>query len=285
MARMTDLIKSIPTEFFWPLIGILLLVAGVMFFTTFSSRRKVALIKRTPIRKLGFAAPGLVAIEGTIEGIRPEKLRAPLTQSECCWYSSTVEKYDRLEHDRESSPSWSTIDSQRSATACTLSDATGSCVIHLDGAEVIPTDFSLWHGSSPEPTERNPERRAAYEPTGSSISVSNRSTHQYRYREERIYDGNSIFVIGNLVPYTPQEDSDAPVEGDEWEDDIEVVDDPHLENALTRARQRLRDCAIVSALPRNELIQKLDMGAKGGLYIGIVMLVLASFFVWARFGS
>jgi hypothetical protein len=139
-----------------------------------------------------------VELEGHAELLPGEPIRAPLTDAECCWWRYKIER-------RGQKNNWSRVEHGASDSIFMLRDDTGRCLIDPEGAEVTPTDRSVWYGHSRHPENRRPDRS----PVKSGFSWSWGSSYgglvtgsigsgRYRYTEERIYPGNAVYLIGHF---------------------------------------------------------------------------------------
>jgi hypothetical protein len=129
-------------------------------------------------RALGMATAGYRELQGQAGG-RWQLLVAPLTGAPCCWCGARreVDAVDDLEEIR-----LETVRSVTSSAPLLVRDTTGVCAVHVDGAEVTPTDRSQWTGATLEPEDRNPPRHGvADSPTG-MLQIAGTSTSLYRYR-------------------------------------------------------------------------------------------------------
>ncbi len=142
-------------------------------------------------------------LEGAAEALPGEPILAPLTSARCCWWRYQVER--RRDENR-----WHRVEHGTSDGIFVLRDGTGACLVDPDGAEVTPSDRSVWYGDSQRPLNLSPERSAVRPqgwswswPLGSrtllsaAISADFRS-QAYRYTEERIYPGDRLYVIGDF---------------------------------------------------------------------------------------
>jgi len=93
-----------------------------------------------------------------------------------------------------------------------LQDSTGLCHIDPEGADVTPTDKSVWHGHDRYPQSHKPKQSKA---TGGMAKLTKilgsdlLSSGRYRYTEEHIYDGDPLYAIGlfKTVDYEAQKEN------------------------------------------------------------------------------
>lgn len=185
---------------FWILMAFLGVIAGACFYGAFNFLRKARLIEDTPTAKIRSAAQGFIELNGTAQPDGETRIISPLTDSECCWYRYEIEK--------KGDKNWSTVEKGSSEHPFIIEDDTGRCIILPKGAEVAPTDQSIWYGSSRQPADRSPARKRIKASVGSmrikidsgfnsNITLGSLFT-QYRYTEERIYAGDLLYALGHF---------------------------------------------------------------------------------------
>lgn len=183
---------------FWVWLGVLSVLATGCFYGAFVFLKRSRLIIDTPTAKIRSAAQGFIELEGTARFNTDNPLMAPLTDSPCCWYRYEIEK--------KSGKDWRTIESGSSEEPFVIEDETGRCIVLPKGASVTPTDQSAWYGSSQQPTDRNPSRHpVTAASSGFNLKIYKGSRgftsnmfNNYRYSEQRIYDGDPIYAIGHF---------------------------------------------------------------------------------------
>jgi hypothetical protein len=120
-----------------------------------------------------------------------EPISAPLTGTECCWYRYKIEK--------RGDKNWRTVESDTSDETFLLEDETDHCLLDPEGAEVTPSDRSVWYGNERYPMNRQPNKqRVARTPLLKLVGLLNTKIGggRYRYTEERIYAGDQLYAIG-----------------------------------------------------------------------------------------
>ncbi len=174
-----------PGEFagfvFW---GSLLAVAGlVMGFRSLARKR---LSEDTPTALLRSAAQGYVELTGTARVFDGERIHAPLTGRQCCWYAFKVE---RREQGGNNNSRWRTVGEGRSTDLFMLDDGTGTCAVDPEQAEVTPSVTNVWFGryATPPRLTRQPHWL-------SRLFV----TDSYRYTEKLIEIGQPLYALGFL---------------------------------------------------------------------------------------
>ncbi len=171
----------------WLLVIGLISGAAYSFWYAFKAWAKNRTIEDTPTSRVRSAAQGYVELSG--RGLLPQNgaNKAPLSGLPCTWWRYKIEERRYTGRSR----SWSTIQSDTSATPFVLDDGTGQCLIDPRGAEVFPGATDVWYG----PTEW-PQVRV---PNGSGILgwlVDSFVTDRYRYTEHRLQSHEALYAIG-----------------------------------------------------------------------------------------
>ncbi|HHH38039.1 MAG TPA: hypothetical protein ENK50_00475 [Sedimenticola sp.] len=179
---------------FWWTTAFLVAVAGFGFVYGFRRLHRARLIEDTPTARIRSAQQGYVELRGNAWPMAGVASIAPLTGVECCWYRFSIE--------RRGNRGWGRVRRESSGDLFLLKEGDDECLIDPEGAEVIPSDRSIWYGSESTPRRRAPEAR-----TGTSsllVQVAgflNRDlgdSRRYRYTEERIYPGDPLYAIGEF---------------------------------------------------------------------------------------
>ena len=108
--------------------------------------RRQRLIHDLPTSRIASAAQGYVELSGRIEQHADEMLPAKLSQTPCVWYRYQIEKKD-------SDGDWRVEEFGDSDQTFLLSDATGSCVIDPEGAEITTRHKDVWTDTDKRYTE------------------------------------------------------------------------------------------------------------------------------------
>jgi hypothetical protein len=191
---LTEQILQLSRGEFWFFLGILSAASVAGFYFGFRWLSRARLIEDVPTARIRSAQQGYVELSGTARMMDGQPILAPLTGAECCWYRYKIEK----RHDKN----WRTVESDTSDDHFLLIDETGECLVDPEGAEVTPSDRSVWYGSSRFPTNRNPKRDRIFKVPlfGSSfhirINTGLEMGSRYRYTEERIYPGDPCYALG-----------------------------------------------------------------------------------------
>ena len=172
---------------FWLLVAGLAAGAVYSFWYAFKAWRKNRVIEDTPTSRVRSAAQGYVELSG--HGILPadSQNKGPLTGMPCTWWRYKIEERRYAGRSR----SWSTVQSDTSATPFLLDDGTGHCLIDPRGAEVFPGVTDVWYGPSEWPE--------VHIPNGTGIFgwlVDSFVTDKYRYTEYRLQPHEQVYAIG-----------------------------------------------------------------------------------------
>jgi len=133
-----------------------------------------------PTAKIRSAPQGYVELQGRALPKRNPVL-GPLTGSPCVWYRFEVEERKRS----GKSDNWVTVDKGEANAPFLLDDGTGSCLVLPEGADLHCRAKDVWFGASRHPSGP-PEREWLV------------FTRRYRYTEERIIAGESVYLLGRF---------------------------------------------------------------------------------------
>jgi hypothetical protein len=192
-------IVMMETGKFWMLVGFLTAIAGVCFYLGFSYLRRARIIEDTPTAKIRSAAQGFVELNGQAVSHPEKPVVSRLTDTPCCWY--------RFEIEKKGDKNWHTVEKGSSEDPFIVEDETGRCIILPKGAEVTATERSVWYGKTHEPQDRNPaSERITMSVGGLNVKIDNGlsrssggfSFSNYRYTEERIYAGDTLYALGHF---------------------------------------------------------------------------------------
>ena len=180
-AKLTEL----PPFGFWVLVLLVVAFATAGFYAAFRFLRRARLIADTPTSKIRSAAQGYLELEGYGELMPGEPIIAPLTGNPCTWYRYKVERREVHYSNGKRRESWRTVNSGVSDNLFLLVDDTGQCVIDPEGAEVTCRGKDHWYGHTQRPTSGP-----------GSASPLRMASGNYRYTEERMHPGESLYAIG-----------------------------------------------------------------------------------------
>lgn len=138
---------------------------------------RLRLVVDTPTARLRSVPEGYVELRGRA---RPQRalVTTPLSGTQCVWYRYRVE--ERRQSGRNSS--WVTVQRGDAGRPFLLDDGTGHCLVDPTGALVRCRDLQVWE-----------ERRV------NPGLIGLLGAHKrYRHSEERIHDGESVYLLGRL---------------------------------------------------------------------------------------
>jgi len=185
-------IQALPEGEFWfwalGLSGLGLLA----FYFAFRNLARARIIEDTPTSRVRSATQGYVELAGEAAAMPGEPILSPLTHNPCCWF-----RY-KVEHKRDER--WATLRSGKSDGLFLLRDETGDCIIDPDGAEIACREKNVWYGGSATPATQVPGgSQSADVRSLLGVNLSNILTDgNYRYTEEAIYPGESLYAIGQF---------------------------------------------------------------------------------------
>jgi hypothetical protein len=170
----------------------LAVLALVAFYFTFRNLHRARLIEDTPTSRIRSAPQGYVELIGEAAMMAGEPVLAPLSGITCCWWRYKIEK----KGDKE----WRTVRSGQSDNLFLLRDETGECILDPDGANITPSDKSIWYGPNATPSA-GPDRgsgaiHSKAERFGIRITTNQTFGGNYRYIEETIIPGDPLYAIG-----------------------------------------------------------------------------------------
>jgi len=153
----------------------------------FINLRKARLIEDMPTSKIRSAHQGYVELLGVTEPAEGEPLVAPLSGKRCLWYQYHIERYQSGNKAR-----WVTVEQGCSEQPFYLRDATGRSRVEPRGAEVSTSLRRQWTG-----TDRHPRQPAQRSLLAALVR------QRYRYAEQRIIEGQPIYVVGDFTTSQP----------------------------------------------------------------------------------
>ncbi len=176
-------------------------IIGIGAFVALRTLRQLNALKNAVHIYPADARPGYFRVDGTAHG--SGKLLAPLTGAPCLWHKIRVEKYAYRSGSGNNSndSNWTTLRSEESERNFRVQWDGATIEVDPAFAEIIPTDKSQWQGASDTPDDLNPRRfKPGENPYGEGfqVTVSGGPNSKYRYFEERIYDGDPIFILGEI---------------------------------------------------------------------------------------
>lgn len=296
------MVASLPLGVFIIIILFLVAMAAVVIAAGATTRKRAALVKATPTSPIGMAADGYREFEGTIEAVPGPAVAAPLTGSPCAWYHARVEQYVKSSSRSGSAGSWKMVRDWTSAAPFFVRDGTGVAIVDPYRGEVTPTDKSQWTGKTEQPVDRNPKKVKPTESAHGAFEIA--VTGDYRYSEERIYAGDPLLVLGEVLTHTfdasddevdeADAESDAPAAEPKDPDELESEAEDARNAARLAAAQQVTRVTIGRGSGRQPLIltttpqaQHIALSEKGGFAayaVALVPLGIALWLLWARLG-
>ena len=179
---------------------------------------KVArLIEDMPTSRVRSAAQGYVELTGRGQPLAGTQNLAPLSQRPCVWWRYRISR--REQSGKSRSGNWCTVASGHSGQPFLLDDGTARCIVQPEGADVVASESTTWYGSTPWPT--------------SPMGGGRYGERDYRYFEERIYEHELLYALGEFRSHGPQDGVDLQAVANalllQWKDDqaqlVERFDD------------------------------------------------------------
>lgn len=174
-----DWIRGADAGDFWIFAAVLCTAAVAGFFGLWRFYLRLQLVEDTPRSLIRSAAQGYVKLSGTSLLMPGEPILGPLTRMRCVWWSYKVERYV---HSGKNSH-WETVKSDVSGELFLIDDGSGQCVVDPDQAEVYPAVREVWYGHSAWPE-------------GGPALGGSRIGADYRYSEERMLEGGTLYALG-----------------------------------------------------------------------------------------
>jgi len=143
------------------------------------------MIEDTPTSRVRSAAQGYVEVAGRCRPLDGARNLAPLTHRPCVWWHYRIQKRTSSGPPGKRRTTWRTVNSGRSEQPFLLDDGTGECIVQPGGAEVLTAERTTWYGDAPWPTQ--------------APGLGNRlGGAGYRYFEERIYEHEQVYALGQF---------------------------------------------------------------------------------------
>ncbi len=296
---MSSFIQDLPLTPFVVIVAVFLGMTALLVFAALRSRKIAGFIKATPPSNAGFATDGYVALNGNAQPVDGKTLSAPLTGAACLWYHAKLEEW-RRNRTSNSRWDWHTVRVTTSSEPFLFRDSSGECVVFPDGADVTCTDRSVWFGPEPIPEDKNPPKKGPGEAAEGVVKLYGTSDKKYRYTEERIYAGDSLYALGQFsTGASPDADDDddeddgpdsakAPTDGagPAWDSLSRFLD--FRRRALSKTKRRLKQPTgkpfLLSTTPAAKLLEVHSKGSRGALFVAIVPTAIALGLLWLRRG-
>ncbi len=112
------------------------LIALLSLLAWLAVLRRLRAFTDTPTSLIASAAQGYVELQGRGRPLDGLPVCSPINELPCLWYRFKVE--------RRSGDKWVTDSSGESDASFLLEDATGTCAVDPEGAEIMPARFDKW---------------------------------------------------------------------------------------------------------------------------------------------
>lgn len=175
-------IMLLPQGYFFLLLALSSMATLYALYRMLTRLRRARWVEDTPTSRIRSAAQGLVELKGELDAGGHAPLVSPLAEIDCLWYRFRVEEYRRSGKTSQ----WRTVEQGMSERPFLLRDATGSCWIDPQGAEVHPHKRRRWEGHKRWPAGHGLRTGLL----GSLIGS------RYRYTEEWFSEGESLYALG-----------------------------------------------------------------------------------------
>lgn len=171
-----------PNPHFWIMTAVVTGLAIGALVYAFILLQRARVIEDTPTSKIRSAAQGYVELSGCGQLMKGLPIISPLTGIECTWYRYKVEKLEeRNSH---------VIQSGTSDNMFLLVGDTGQCVIDPEGAVVTTKTKQIWYEHDYPPMRR---------PHQIGGILGRIMGGRYRYTEERMHIGETLYAIGMFM--------------------------------------------------------------------------------------
>jgi hypothetical protein len=167
---------------FWAAVVIAAVGAIAAFVYGFVLFYRVRVMENTPTSRIRSAAQGYVELSGRGQLMEGASIIAPLTTIPCTWYRYKVEKLGGR--------NTNVVESGISDELFLLVGETGRCVVDPEGATVLCKTKQVWYEAS------YPSRRHSFRSQG---LLNRLAGGRYRYTEERMHPGESLYAIGMFM--------------------------------------------------------------------------------------
>jgi len=236
------------------ILGIGATLASLYYLFRFFHRARI--IEDIPTSRIRSAAQGYVELEGHGELMEGPPITAPLSGKICLWYRYRIE--EREDERGRDTVKWELVESGTSDELFHLVDATGKCIIDPEGAEVTTDTRDVWYGRSRKVTGTVENSSGLLDGIGSP----------YRYTEERLMPGNSLYALGFFTSVRQVNPTHNPREAvrdllRQWKKDQHglkqrfdanrdgAIDDREWNEARRQARQQVMHESVTQPLPQS----------------------------------
>jgi hypothetical protein len=184
----------------WFALGMLVVAVASGGWFAFRWLHLARLIEDTPTSRIRSAAQGYVELAGRGRPLGGTSNLAPLTQRPCVWWRYRIQRRVSSGSGSRRRTKWQAVTSGRSGQPFLVDDGTGECIVQPEGAEVVAGESTTWYGDTPWPTEAPGARRSLLD------------EREYRYFEERIYENEQVYALGQFRTLSADSQRDLDTE-------------------------------------------------------------------------
>jgi hypothetical protein len=177
---------------FWPIGSLVAFGFGTTAFVHgFRALRVQRLITDTPTAKVRSLAMGLVEVQGMVRA--RSRVCGPFTDAPCAWWEVELQT---LQQSNKGAKTWRTVYREQSGHPFYLDDGTGTALVYPQGADIRAGSQVVedTHGLGV------PEPYASFM-AGRQLGMRHLwSMGAMRFRERRLEEGHSVYVLGRATP-------------------------------------------------------------------------------------
>ena len=189
-----SLVRSLDPEEYGFTLVFLIVAALIVFYCFIREWKRWHLIKDMPTARLRSAHQGYIELEGKGRSVADQPVFAPLSNHECLWYHSRIERKETILEQKRSRVEWKILYQHTSSNSFLLDDGTGTCLVNPEGAEITSNEKLVWHGNTEWPA-----RTKILDNDSTIVALASR----YRYTEQLILPGQRLYLIGQLQTGSP----------------------------------------------------------------------------------
>ncbi|WP_017462886.1 GIDE domain-containing protein [Dyella ginsengisoli] len=154
----------------------------------YRSLKRARMIEDVPTSRTRSAAQGHVELVGHQFAASGKALLAPLTGVPCTWWRYRIEQY-KVDYTAPGRRHWVTLEQAVSSDPILIDDGKGRMLVDPRGAEVMPSVKDCWRNNQASLSR--------------PMAVRNGRSGRFRYTEERMHEGETFYVIGELHSLRP----------------------------------------------------------------------------------
>jgi hypothetical protein len=302
-----DWAGELPGIVFWWAWGMVALLAGGSLYATWWAQRNVRAIASQAPADASDLAEGYRLAWGQAVG---PLLKAPLTGRPCVWWKAEV-----WESVREADASgkyrhvWRRIAEEQSDRPILFGDGKTIAAVWTYGATIVSSSWSDWRGQELPPEDRSPELNPSGAPSqGLRHDIQGTFGPRFRYVEQMVSPNTPFFALGevtrtDLTLYEPDEveeghsattDEDEDDEMERWHPEPSRLGVLPASDQVIAEDMRAATWSISQAKGKPFLLStdhpeavsaEQELGAKGGLIMGLTFAPLAVALLWLQLGT